>query len=244
MKVLIVESEAKEVRKVNRILRVLDPSIQIVKTVKNMNELLVWLQSHPAPDLVLVEHSLYAQETVKKQLMHAKLVLHTKQYNLTYLAFRAHTFQPKKITSVLPSVKPIPIKELADAEREPASESPLLTPTLNNYKSRFFVEHGQRFLSVPVSDIAYFFSDGRFVYFITFERNKYLIPYRIDDLQQLLDPRDFYRINRSHILSIKSIEQIHPYFGGRFKLKLIPHTEDEILVSRKRANGFKAWLGQ
>ena len=77
-----------------------------------------------------------------------------------------------------------------------------------------------------------------------FQKNRFIIHYRIEQLQQLLDPADFYRINRSYIISVKSIDQIHAYFGGRFKLKLNPAVDDTVLVSRNRAAGFKKWLGE
>lgn len=225
-----------------RILRLIDPSIKIMQVADDMHSARAWIQSNPVPDLVLVEHAQLASMGIPQQHIQAKLVLHTKQYNFTYLAFRAHTLhhlqpsnkgQTEDINSVQAltgSLFPEPIPSYQGI------------PTL--FKNRFFVGHGQRFLSVPVEKIAYFFSDGRFVYFTTFEKNKYLIQYRIEELQQLLNPEQFYRINRSYITSVKSIEQINPYFGGRFKLKLIPPVTEEVLVSKKRAAGFKIWLGE
>lgn len=225
-----------------RILRLIDPSIKIMQVVDDVHSVLTWIQSNPSPDLVLIEHSQLAILGIHQHHIQAKLVLHTKQYNFTYLAFRTHTLHQ------LP---------LSDKERnEDINQIPALNgslfpgpapsyqgiPTL--FKNRFFVGHGQRFVSVPVEEIAYFFSDGRFVYFTTFEKNKYLIQYRIEELQQLLNPEQFYRINRSYITSVKSIEQINPYFGGRFKLKLVPPVTEDVLVSKKRAAGFKIWLGE
>jgi DNA-binding LytR/AlgR family response regulator len=134
--------------------------------------------------------------------------------------------------------------EIAAVETTQEPSLPTLGTVKNVFRNRFFVEQGQKYLSVHVNDIAYFFSDGRFVYFSTFQKNKYVIHYRIEELEQMLDPEKFYRINRSFIISIDSIEQISAYFGGRFKLKLIPPVTEDILVSRKRAHGFKLWLGE
>lgn len=243
MNVLIAERNVKEVKKLVRILRLLDPSINIVNVVNDLDELLRYIQLNAAPDLILVEHAGLMQTGLSEHHIQAKLVLHTKQYHLTYLAFRPHTvFKLNKLITVEQSLQK---NILPDQER--ADVSTLVQPSFPGipslFKNRFFVEHGQRFLSVAVDDIAYFFSDGRFVYFVTFEKNKYLIQYRLEQLQQLLDPHSFYRINRTYIISIKSIEQINPYFGGRFKLKLNPAVTDDIHVSKKRAADFKTWLG-
>ncbi|MGN6165823.1 MAG: LytR/AlgR family response regulator transcription factor [Flavisolibacter sp.] len=244
MNVLIVETQKREVRKLTRILRLIDPSITIVKIVNDMDSVLTWIQSNPSPDLVLVEHSELKSAGIQPQHIHAKLVLHTRQYHLTYLAFRAHTLHQlqhgKKL--IRPSARAITINKAV--ETLPSTYLPVYPHVPTLFKNRFFVEHGQRFLSIAIEEIAYFFSDGRFVYFATFEKNKYLIQYRMDELGQLLNPEQFYRINRSYIISVKSIDQINPYFGGRFKLKLIPPVTEEILVSRNRATGFKIWLGE
>ena len=245
MNLLIVEKEKKEIKKLMRILRLIDPSINIVNVVDDLHSVLHWVQSNPSPDLVLVKHSQLTSVGIQQHQIQAKLVLHTRQYNFTYLAFRTHSLHQlqQSQNSKQPS---------GDMSSSPDLAVPLLPPALapsypgvpTLFKNRFFVGHGQRFLSVPVEEIAYFFSDGRFVYFSTFEKNKYLIQYRMEELQQLLDPEQFYRINRSYIISVKSIEQINPYFGGRFKLKLTPAATEEILVSKKRAAGFKIWLGE
>jgi DNA-binding LytR/AlgR family response regulator len=163
----------------------------------------------------------------------ARLELHTREHNLTYLAFRSNAIQGLLSVAALPEpqTRGIPVKNTSQA-----------LPPL--FKNRFFVESGNRFFSIDKNDIAYFFSDGRFVYFTTFSKSRFIIHYRIEQLQQLLDPTDFYRINRAYIISVKSIDQIHAYFGGRFKLKLNPAVDDTVLVSRNRAAGFKKWLGE
>jgi DNA-binding LytR/AlgR family response regulator len=168
----------------------------------------------------------------------ARLELHTREYNLTYLAFRSNAIPGLASVSTIPepASRKIPLPATNDNVLAEAQVPPL-------FKNRFFVESGSRYYSIDINDIAYFFSDGRFVYFTTFSKSRFIIHYRVEQLQQLLDPKDFYRINRSYIISVKSIDQIHAFFGGRFKLKLNPALEETVLVSRNRAAGFKKWLG-
>lgn len=243
MNVLVVENEKKEVARLVRILRLIDPSITVVQTVESLSTLLSWIQENPSPDIVLINHSKLPSLSVRNTAVLAKLVLHTKQHSLTYLAFRSNMIGQLENFSSLPHPRTkgveIPSPEWKDDE-ENSIDSGLSTA----FKNRFFVESGKRFLSIPVSDIAYFFSDGRFVYFTTFTNSKYIVHYRMDELEQLLDPLSFYRVNRSYIISVNALGQIHPYFGSRFKLKLIPAVQEEILVSRNRAPGFRKWLGE
>lgn len=240
---LIVENERREAIKLVRILRLVDPSINVVETVEGLSTLFTWIEKNPSPDIVLVNHTKLAKLSKYSTSVLAKLVLHTRQHSLTYLAFRTNSISQLQPVSNLP--KPlakgleldlINISENKEAELEPA------VSTL--FKNRFFVEAGQRFLSIPVSDIAYFFSDDRFVYFVTFAKNKYIVHYKMEELSGILNPEEFYRVNRSYIISVKSIDQIHPYFGSRFKLKLNPPASEDILVSKAKSPGFRKWLGE
>ena len=113
-----------------------------------------------------------------------------------------------------------------------------------SYRNRFLVKHGQRFASIETSDIAYFFSDGRFIFFKTYDNQKYLVEYTLEELEAMLNPEFFFRINRSLLIAFKSVAQIHPYFGNRLKLFLEPVMEKEIIVSREKVPDFKMWLGE
>ncbi|RYF95247.1 MAG: LytTR family transcriptional regulator, partial [Chitinophagaceae bacterium] len=68
--------------------------------------------------------------------------------------------------------------------------------------------------------------------------------YRMDKLETMLSPALFFRINRSHIISLGTVKEIHAYFGNRLKLYLSPVSEKEVIVSRKRVSDFKEWLGK
>jgi two-component system, LytTR family, response regulator LytT len=112
------------------------------------------------------------------------------------------------------------------------------------YRTRFLVRQGQKFASVETGEIAYFFSEGRFIFFKTFDNQKYLVEYTLEELEEMLNPQNFFRINRSLVVSFKGVEQIHPYFGNRLKLYLQPSAEKDIIVSREKVQDFKNWLGQ
>lgn len=241
MNVLIVENEKREAIKLVRILRLVDPSITVVETVEGLSTLFTWIEKNPSPDIVLINHTKLEKLSKYSTSVLAKLVLHTRQHSLTYLAFRTNTISQLQPVSTLP--KPL-AKGLDLININENNESGLEPAVSTLFKNRFFVEAGQRFLSVPVGDIAYFFSDDRFVYFITFAKNKYIVHYKMEELSGILNPEEFYRVNRSYIISVKSIDQIHPYFGSRFKLKLNPPASEEILVSKAKSPGFRKWLGE
>lgn len=66
--------------------------------------------------------------------------------------------------------------------------------------------------------------------------------YSLDQLEQMLDPMCFFRINRKMIVNVDAVEKIHTYFNSRLKLRLKPDSAEDVIVSRERVNDFKAWL--
>ena len=112
------------------------------------------------------------------------------------------------------------------------------------YRKRFLVKHAQKLLSIEMDRIAYFFSDDRINFFKTFDDKKYIVDYTMDEIEQMLDPEQYFRINRAFMVSIKSIDQIHDYFGNRLKLNLKPSIDKEALVSREKVSQFKEFMGK
>ena len=71
---------------------------------------------------------------------------------------------------------------------------------------------------------------------------RHILDYTLDQLEQVLDPPQFFRINRKIITRINAIYKIHTYFNSRLKLELQPKTDLEVIVSRDRVGDFKEWL--
>jgi DNA-binding LytR/AlgR family response regulator len=111
-----------------------------------------------------------------------------------------------------------------------------------NYKTRFMVKLGEHIRSITSDEIGFFFADGRDVYLVTNQLRKFIIDYTLEGLDEILDPKLFYRLNRPYILNISSIQDVIVYSNSR--LKITPHIkwEREIIVSRDKVNDFKKWF--
>jgi DNA-binding LytR/AlgR family response regulator len=66
----------------------------------------------------------------------------------------------------------------------------------------------------------------------------------LQELEGILSPRQFYRVNRQLLVNIEAIKKVHTFLGGRLKLELMPATTADTIMSRERVPGFKEWLGQ
>ncbi len=101
---------------------------------------------------------------------------------------------------------------------------------------------GNHIHSIPSEDIAYFYAEGRDVYLRSANGKKYLIDYTLEALEELLNPNQFLRTNRSYIVQLNAIEDVIVYSNRRLKLTLQPKTENELVVSREKVVQFKHWF--
>lgn len=110
------------------------------------------------------------------------------------------------------------------------------------YKSRFLVQKTQGMISIPAEEIAYFYSEHKVSWLFTVEGKKYAVDYTLEQLQSILQPKDFFRINRQCIVHIQSVRRINSGFNGKLIISLQPSISEEVLVGREKATSFKEWL--
>ena len=110
-----------------------------------------------------------------------------------------------------------------------------------SYKERFLVNKADELVIVPTADISYFFKDND-TYVVLKNGDRYAIKFTLDELIHLLDPIQFYRINRQMIVRINAISKISLWFKGKLKLRLIPEFDEPVFVSREGVTKFKAWM--
>ncbi len=112
------------------------------------------------------------------------------------------------------------------------------------YRSRFMVKVGDKLLSVTTDETAYMQADNKLVFLHTFEKYKHIVDETMEDIEQSLNPKLFFRINRSYIIHIGSIEKVSNHFNGRLHILLKHCIDNDIFVSRERVKDFKKWLNQ
>ncbi|NNE55634.1 MAG: LytTR family transcriptional regulator, partial [Flavobacteriales bacterium] len=110
------------------------------------------------------------------------------------------------------------------------------------FKSKFLVRIGQRFHSIPNEEVAYFFSESGSSFLLDKSGKKFILDQSLDQLENQLNPNDFFRINRQMIVTFKSITSIDTFFNNRLILQLRPKHDSDVLVSREKVRAFKDWL--
>lgn len=235
MEVLVIEHEKLLAQKLKELLFEVDESIRIVGITNDLTGAIDWLHRNRIPDIILANEEAMADiEEKRKKDIRAVVTFSTNSEKYKFVAFRYKTI--REILVELPLTDERPGLSLnASNGHGDARQGP-------GFKERFLVKQGQRLLSISVDQVAYFFSEERFIFLKTFDNQKYLLEYRMEQLERLLSPQLFFRINRSYIVSLNTVKEIHAYFGNRLKLSLAPAADREVIVSRKRVGEFKQWL--
>ena len=110
------------------------------------------------------------------------------------------------------------------------------------YKARFLVRQGEQLLPLPVAEVAWFLSRNETVTLVAADGRRFVLDYTLEQLEGLLDPAQFFRLNRQLIAQLPAVRRLHPHFGGKLLVELHPAPAEEVLVSREKASAVKAWL--
>jgi DNA-binding LytR/AlgR family response regulator len=251
MKVIIIEDEAPAAVRLSRLLQEIDADIEVVTTLDSVEASVKWLQQGSA-ELLFMDIQLAdgLSFSIFQQVKVAQPVIFTT-------AFDHYVLKAFKVNSVDYLLKPVDPEELRQAVGKyrrlyGAGDSGLaerierlvqdLTPA--RYKERLLIRRGQQLHFLKTSLMAHCYADGKLCFAIDFDGNSYLLDINLHDLEETVDPRQFYRVNRQLLVNIEAIRRVHTWLGGRLKLEVLPATQADTIVSRERVNGFKDWLGR
>ena len=251
MKVLIIEDEAAAARRLQKLLLEIDPGIEVLEQLDSIESCLIWLESsHPPVDLVLMDIHLAdgsSFEIFKHTTIDAPIIFTT--------AYDEYAIQAFKVNAIDYILKPI---KKADLETALEKFKRLQTRGHLNYQQlleilqpayqlshtkRFLIKFAQTIKVVDLKDVVYFYTEDKITFLVTKEGKRYPIDYSLEKLEAMLNTRQFFRINRQFILSIKAIKEMHTYSKSRVRVNLDPPMDSHrIIISSERSSRFKKWL--
>lgn len=111
------------------------------------------------------------------------------------------------------------------------------------YRRRFLAQHRQEWLPIKVDELRQIYSENSLTFALTTSGQRYLLDETLDRIEEELDPRNWFRINRGQIVHVEAVRKVQPYFNHRLVLDLSPNGDRENIVSRQRVKACRAWLG-
>jgi two-component system, LytTR family, response regulator LytT len=246
MNYLIVEDERFAYEELKRMMTKLRPGYLLEKQTKTVIDTIGFLKASSV-DLILMDIRL-ADGNCFEIFNHVEVttpVIFTTAYD-------EHAIKAFKLNSIDYLLKPFDEKELEAAlvKFENIFHNPSSTTDPKRFeqmlpvktKNRFLISKGENYHYIETTDIAHFYSEDGVVFLHTFHDKRYIINYTLDQLEQQVDSRLFFRVSRNCLGNVKAIENVARYFNSRLKLSFLPACPHEVLVSRVRVPDFLKWM--
>ncbi|HAQ21524.1 MAG TPA: DNA-binding response regulator [Prolixibacteraceae bacterium] len=247
MKVIILEDETRAANHLERLLAKVAPEMKVVSRIESVRDGIKYLRTNPEPDLIFSDIQL--ADGLSFEIYNLVSVRCPIIFTTAYDHYAIEAFQTNGIDYLL---KPIEEERLRQAIGKAEHFSPGMVLekilSLNNptsekvYKSRFMVKVGDKIKSVPVEDILVFYSQEKASFIRTTDKHSFCIDYALDQLEPMLDPEKYFRINRKYIVSIAACTNILAWTNSRLRLKIDGIDDSDIIVARERVMEFKNWL--
>ncbi len=240
MRAIIIDDERLARTELRKLLQDF-PEVEVVDEAANADEAINKIDTLQ-PDLVFLDIQMPGKTgfDMLAELERAPHVIFTTAYD----EYALKAFEVNALDYLL---KPIEPKRLADAMQKlhvaETKENHILPENFNQSilteADQVFVKDGERCWFVKLSDIRLFESVGNYAK-VFFGANKPLILKSLNALEERLDQKTFFRANRKHIVNLRMIEKIEPYFNGGLLLEL--KGGEKIEVSRRQTVKFKEMM--
>lgn len=251
LNIIIIEDEKPAARLLQR--KVEKLGLKVTKMLHSVEESITWFQNNSHPDLIFLDIQLsdgLSFELFEQIEINSSVIFTT--------AFDEYALRAFKLNSIDYLLKPIDEDELSTAISKfknqfqkntissldfEAIKRMLVNPIEKEYKTRFSVKIGQQIKVISIDEIECFYSENKGTYIHTLDNRNYLTDVTLEVLETEINPKDFYRVSRKFIISLKAIKEIQMYSNSRLKISLNSYLEDEIIVARERVGEFKNWIG-
>ena len=261
MTVLILEDEAITAEELRHYVCDIDPTIEVLASLETIEDAVHFLKTQPGPDLIFSDIQLadgLSFEVFEQVPVRCPVIFCTAFDEYAMQAFSTNgidyvlkPFDRKAIAGSLSKFRTLQTAFQRNAPA-PTPDQPNLNEPLQRLidqlrptrRSSFLVNYKGKYYPIPVSEIAFFYTENEIVWLHKLGGEKYALDYTLDELETLLDPAQFYRANRQFIVRYDAIREFEPYFNRKLAVKLQPVTPEPVIISKAKAGDFMRWLEQ
>lgn len=248
MNVLIVEDEELSAERLQNLIRNIDPGIRVLGIIPSVFETIAYLQNKAVtqPDLIFLD--IHLEDDNGFRIIESEGIMIPVIFTTAFDDYLLRAFKVHSIDYLLKPVNPLELQASLNKFRKIRAIGGLQPEerahSQGKYKDRFLVTAGSRVFTFKTSEIAYFTIEERATFLRLFDGRHFAVEYSLEKLSQMLDPAEFFRINRNVLLSLHAIREMHAISAGKLKIDLRPAAAQEIYVSSERMTEFKNWLGK
>jgi DNA-binding LytR/AlgR family response regulator len=249
--VLIIEDEPLAAQRLETLVVGLLDNVRVVAKIDSVKKSVHWLQKNETPDLILMDIQLAdgISFLIFEQCEVKAPVIFTTAYD-------EYALKAFKVNSIDYILKPVDQADLANALRklellkniQPSRDvlmqsiSQAMSMLTKKYKERFVIKVGEHLKTVEVKNVLYFYSQEKTTFCHTADNRNHILDFTLEQLEALIDPAEYFRVNRKYLVRGDSIRDIIAYTNSRLRLVLKDSQDGDIIVARERVQEFRHWL--
>lgn len=245
MKTLIIEDEIAAANNLKRIIKESFPDVEIVAIEQTVVGALNYLNNNKDIDIILSDIQL--SDGLSFEIFENIQVDIPIIFTTAFDEYALRAFNVQSIDYLLKPISPVKLQRAFNKYQNLTSKSGIENVSKlisdyskNAYKQRFLVKFGSQFKSIASNEIAYFYKED-YIMLVTVEGKEYPLNYTLDEIEKVVKPDTFIRVNRQFIISANCISKIYQHSKSRIKLILNPG-EKELVISNEKTSDFKNWI--
>jgi two-component system response regulator LytT len=253
MKAIIIEDENFAVENLRYLLQTIEPDLQIIDVIDTVIDSIDFFNQNNDFDLIFMDIHLAdgnSFEILKEVYPAAPIIFTTAYDNYAIKAF--------KVNSIDYLLKPIQETELKNAIQKFKNLSnindfsavqiqdlrSLFQLKQQKFRQSYLVQKGDKLIPIATHDFAFFFINNGVVRGPTNGNLTYHLDAKLEDLENELNPNDFFRANRQYLIQRYAIKNLSFYNNGRLIINTSPNSIEQIIVSKANKPKIKSWLNQ
>lgn len=250
MKIIIIEDELKAAKSLASMISILRPSATVEAFLQSIESAVDYLSQNEEPDLIFMDIQLsdgLSFEILKVVKIHCPIIFCTAYGEYTLDAIKANgidyllkPFSKEELQTAFEKVESF--RNFFQQNKQPDLECLLKKIGIDDGKKSFLVFKNNKYTTVQTEQIAFFYIRNETPTIMTFQTQEYSLSQSLDQVQSLISPKQFYRLNRQYLINFNAIKEVEHYFARKLFVRLTIATPDKLLIGKEKTTAFLNWL--
>jgi two-component system response regulator LytT len=251
MKVIIIEDETRTANELKSMLLGIDGDIEVEAILGSVSAALDWFAQHPLPELIFSDIELgdgLSFEIFRKINIEVPVIFCTAFDEYAIRAFESNSIdyllKPIDENMLQKSLeKYLRFKEhLVNGVQRVINMERAIDELEVAYKQTLLISYREKIIPIKLQDVGFFYTTNGVVQMELQDNKRFVISYTLEQLESMLDPKQFFRANRKFILNRDFIDNIEYYFNRKLFITCKIESPEKIIISRVKAQPFLQWL--
>lgn len=250
MKIVIIEDEVKAAKSLAGLITQIKPGADIVASLQSIESAVNYLSQNAAPDLIFMDIQLsdgVSFEIFKAVKINCPVVFCTAYGEYAMDAIKANgidyilkPFSKEQLEQAFEKVDSF--KNFFQQNTQPNIDELIKRLGVDDGKKSFLVFKENKYATLATDQIAYIYIKHDTTTIVTFQQQTYTLPQSIDQVQNQLSAKQFYRLNRQYLVNFSAIKEVEHYYGRKLLVKLVVPNPDDLLLGKEKTTAFLQWL--